>query len=48
MIFILNPAVKDRVIDRTFNSFFSSHDANFKYTKDIYLSKIRIYSVFNK
>ena len=37
MIFILNPAVKDRVIDRTFNSFFSSHDINFIYTKDINL-----------
>ena len=37
MIFILNPAVKTRVIDSTFNSFFSSHDAYYKYTKDINL-----------
>ena len=37
MIFILNPAVKKRVIDSTFNSFFSSHDVEYKYTKDINL-----------
>ena len=37
IIFILNPSVKVRVIDRTFHSFFYSHDLDYKYTKKINL-----------
>lgn len=37
MIFILNPSVKERVIDKTFHSFFYSHNANFEFKKNINL-----------
>ena len=37
IIFILNPSVKERVIDRTLHSIFYSHDLNYNYTKKINL-----------
>ena len=37
IIFILNPSVKERVIDRTYHSIFYSHDLDFNYTKKINL-----------
>ena len=37
LIFTLNPTVKERIIDKTYNLFFSTHDSNLKYKKDINL-----------
>ena len=37
MIFILNPSIKERVIDKTLHSFFYSHDVNFIYKRELNL-----------
>jgi|TARA_B110000037_G_C17056585_1_gene480042 O-antigen ligase len=34
-VFILNPTVKERVIDKTYNSFFSKHDKDLNYKKGL-------------
>jgi len=37
IIFILNPSIKERVVDKTLHSFFYSHDVNYKYKRELNL-----------